>query len=103
MKRKRIEYDSPVKVSLTLRQRKLILDHTFADDELTNRLKIATVEGTRIAVGYTLDELDALHGYVAAEANHCKDRKLQKELDTLFVKLMKTLESYDDGEWPDGS
>ena len=92
-----IEYDSPVEVSLTLRQRELILDHTFADDELTDRLKIAQLKGDSITVHYTLDDLDALHGYVAAEANHCKDRKLQLELDTLFAKLLDTVESYDDG------
>ena len=45
------------------------------------------------------NDLDALLGYVAAEANHCKDRKLQKELDELFERLQKTMEGYDDGAW----
>jgi len=31
-------------------------------------------------------------GYVAAEANHAKDKKLQKELDRLFAQ-MKVLQS----------
>jgi len=39
-------------------------------------------------------------GYVAAEANHTKDKNLQKELDRLFERMEEALNSYtgeDDG------
>jgi hypothetical protein len=45
---------------------------------------------------FTLDDLGELMGYVAAEANHAKDKKLQKELDRLFERMQKVLESYTD-------
>jgi len=99
VKRKRIEYDTPIKVSFTPRERELILEHTSADLELTDRLAISIVKDRRLVAKYTLDDLDALGGYVAAEANHCKDRKLQKELYELFGRLQKTMEGYDDGAW----
>jgi hypothetical protein len=34
-----------------------------------------------------LDDLDDLAGYVAAEANHAKNKKLQKELQRLFSRI----------------
>ena len=71
---------------------------TLATD-LTNRLSIAPTKGTRLVANFTLDDLDELLGYIAAEANHCKDAKLEKQLDKLWGRLKKTMESYDDGEW----
>ncbi len=40
--------------------------------------------------------LDELGGFVAAEANHTKDKKLRKELDHLFDRIQTTLDSYTD-------
>ena len=48
----------------------------------------------------TLDDLDELLGHVAAEANHTKNKRRQKELDSLHERLQAELESYDDGLWP---
>ena len=50
-------------------------------------------------VRYTLDDLDELLGYVAAEANHATNKKLRKELDALYGRLRREMESYDDGQW----
>ena len=100
MKRKRIEYGTRVEVSFTPRERELVLEHTFADPDVTDQLTITIVKGKRLLAKYTLDDLDVLLGYVAASANHCKDRKLQKELYSLHERLQKTMESYDDGAWP---
>ena len=48
----------------------------------------------------TLDELDDFGGYVAAEANHCDERKKQKKLDGIFEKVQRLLEKYTDEEPP---
>jgi hypothetical protein len=40
--------------------------------------------------------LDDLAGYVAAEANHAKNKKLQRELQRLFSRIAAVLESYTD-------
>jgi hypothetical protein len=50
---------------------------------------------------FTLDDLEELMGYVAAEVNHVKDKKLQKGLDRLFARMEDVLQSYtdeDDGQ-----
>ena len=99
MTRKKIEYREGVEVLFTPQERELILEHTFAGSDLTNRLSIATTKGTRLVANFTLDDLDELLGYLAAEANHCKDAKLEKQLDKLWGRLKKTMELYDDGGW----
>ena len=45
---------------------------------------------------FTLDDLDELAGYVAAEANHAKDKKLEKDLRRLYSRIADVLESYTD-------
>jgi plasmid stabilization system protein ParE len=45
---------------------------------------------------FTLDDLDELAGYVAAEANHAKIKKLEKELRQLYARIADVLESYTD-------
>ena len=91
--KKKISYGTKLPVKLTLRERDLILDETFCDPGV---LKIAVVSGRGIAVDWSLDDIEDVQGYVAAEANHTKNRKLQKELDKLFDKLQVYLDSYDD-------
>jgi len=43
-----------------------------------------------------LDDLDELAGFIAADANHAKDKKLQKELDRLCDRVQATLDGYTD-------
>ena len=102
MARKKIEPDSAVEVLFSPAERDLVLEHTFAGPNLTERLRVADVAGSKLAVRYTLDDLDELIGYVAAEANHTEDLALQAELDALYQRLKDEMESYDDGEWQEG-
>jgi hypothetical protein len=92
----RIRPDEKVPLELNDRERTLILEHTFAHEELTNRLRIAPKPGERPVFRFTLDDLDDLAEFVAAEANHAKDKKLGKELDRLFARIDHVLESYTD-------
>ena len=48
----------------------------------------------------TLDELDDFGGYIAAEANHCDDKKKEKKLDTVFEKIQSVMDRYTDEEPP---
>jgi hypothetical protein len=97
--RKTIASGTAVEVLFTLAERDLIVEHTFAGPDLTDRLQLATVKGTKLAVKYTLDDLDELLGYIAAEANHSENKKLEKQLDKMWGRLKKKMESYDDGGW----
>ena len=64
---------------MSSRERELLLNHTFADPDYAEQLR--AIPGKMGYVGgYTLDDLEDMLGYIAAEANHCEDHKLQKEL-----------------------
>ena len=97
--RKRIKRGQKVKVSFTPRERVLVLEHTLTGPELTTALRRAQLESGQYVVRYTLDDLDELLGFVAAEANHSMDKKLRKELDALYTRVRGEMESHDDGLW----
>jgi len=78
------------------RERELILNHSLTDEELTRRLRILPRPGEPPVYRFTLDDLDELAGYVAAEANHTQDKKQRKEWDQLFSRISAVLESYTD-------
>ena len=96
MDRKQVPPDQKVPLELSDRERELILKHTFADDELTGRLRIVPRPGEPPVYRFTLVDLDELAGYVAAEANHAKIKKIEKELRRLYARIAAVLESYTD-------
>ena len=102
MKRKRINPDERVEVIMSARDQKLLVDHTFADPEYAERLRLIP-EKSQYVGDYTLDDLEDMLGYIAAEANHCEDRKLHKELYALYDRFSVLQQSYDDGEWQDNA
>jgi len=85
-----------IEIKLTTRERDLILEHTFAGNDLTDRIKLAELKGKHILIRYTLEDLDELVGYIAAESNHTEDRNLQRQLDRLFDKLSRLIEDNND-------
>jgi hypothetical protein len=102
-KGRRIEPGEKVPVAFTPPERALVMDHTFADPELTEPLEAARLARGKYTVRFSLDDLDALLGHVAAEANHCKSKSLRKELDALFARLQDEMASYDDGQWQESA
>ncbi len=92
----RIRPNETVPLELNARDRELIVSHTFADESLTKRLRIMPKPGERPLFRFTLDDLDELAGFVAAEANHTKDKRLGKELDQVFDRIQSTLDDYTD-------
>jgi hypothetical protein len=79
-----------------------LLEHTVADPDYTERLRPAS-GGQGLAGEYTLDDLEDMLGYIAAEANHTEDKKLCRELDALYDRLLRIQRSYDDGNWNDSA
>ena len=94
MKPKVIRPGERVPLSLQDRERQLILEHTFAEDELTNRLRLMPDPGRPRNYLSTLDDLDSLAGHVAAQANHEKNKRLEKELSQLYDRIAGVLEAY---------
>jgi hypothetical protein len=95
-KRKHIPPGEKVPLSITLAQRDLIRDHTFAGLPLTDALNIAELKDKKIIAYYTLDDLDELAGYVSAAANHAKNRKLAKRLEAVYDEIRRVEDSYYD-------
>jgi hypothetical protein len=96
--RQRIRPDEKVPLELSDHERQVILEHTFADEELTNSLRVVPKPGEPPVLRFTLDDWEELAGCVAFEANHTKDKKLGKELDRLFGRIQDVLDSYTDQE-----
>ncbi len=94
--RKWIRPGEKIPLELNDRERELILKHSFADEEITGRLRIVPPPNEPPVYRFTLDEWDELAGYVAAEANHSREKKLQKEWDRLYARIAAVLESYTD-------
>ena len=97
---KKIAPDERVEVRFTTQERDFILDHTLVDGEVIRLLRLAEIRNGQILARLTLDDLDEIIGYIAAEANHTSNKRLEKELGALFGRLQDELQSYDDGQWP---
>jgi hypothetical protein len=97
--RKRIRPGEPVPVSFTARERKLIVELNFAEGPLFDQLERTPPQGAAEFLA-SLDDIEELQGYVAAEANHSKNRKLQLELDHLCARLQEILDSYEETDEP---
>lgn len=93
-RRERIQPDETVSLSLSKAERQSVLEQTFAPDALTDRLRVAMAD--QVEFHFTLDELEELHGYVAASANHADSSKLQKQLDRILLKIDRVLEAHAD-------
>ena len=97
-RRKQIKPGEKVPLKLTAAEKKLVLeDLTCLDRELQQILQ-NTPTGKPVLL--SLDDLEDLGGYVAAEANHCDDHKKQTKLDALFEKIQRTMDNYTDEEPP---
>ena len=83
-----------ISVRFTIEERDLILKQTFVGDDLTEKLHEAKAGGNIIKVEYTLDELDDLAGFIAAEANHAENKKLEKKLEALYDKISNIENKY---------
>jgi len=76
-----------ISIKVTIEECDLIPNQIFAGEDLTERLSEARAGGKYIKVAYTLDELNDLAGFIAAEANHAEDKKQEKKLEALYDKI----------------
>jgi len=85
-------------LKLTAAERTLVLEQLPCLDLDYEQVIRDTPAGHPILLD--LGELDDFGGYVAAEANHTKDKKLQKKLDAIFQKIQDLLDTHTDEEPP---
>lgn len=95
MSRKRIPYGTKLPVDFSRPELDDIRERTFIDPEFGRH---ATVEGKRLRLDLSLDDIEEIQGHVAAAANHTRDAKQRQRLDKLFDKFQKFLDRYDDQE-----
>ena len=93
MIKKKVGYDEKIPVRLSLKERDLVFRETLCDSRL---MRFGVVEGNTIKVGMTLGDVEEIHGFIAAAANHTGDERLQRELDRLVDKLQVVLDRYDE-------
>ncbi|MDA1229831.1 MAG: plasmid pRiA4b ORF-3 family protein [Planctomycetota bacterium] len=99
-KRQHIRPGEEVPLKLTATERKLILEKvSFIDNRYEALIREAPDGGPLMM---TLDDYDEFGGYIAAEANHCDDRKFQKKLDAIFGKVQAVLDNYTDEKSDNG-
>lgn len=91
----RVGVNEKVPLLLSEAQIALIIEHTIAEDALIKVLRASEVVGTKRRAMLTLHDLEYLDGDVAAIANHCEDKKLQKKLDSIFQTIQTVEDKYD--------
>lgn len=96
MDRKRIKPGDKVALKLAVAERRLILEDLMLLDEDYEQIIEGTESGKPVMM--TLHELEDFGGYIAAEANHCDDRKKEERLDTIFERIQDLLGKYTDEE-----
>lgn len=99
-KRKHIQPDERVPLKLSATQRTLILEKVSCIDAKYEALIRETPDDEPLMM--TLDDCDEFSGYIASEANHCGDKKLQKKLDTILRKVHAVLDTYTDEKSDNG-
>jgi hypothetical protein len=95
MNRKRIPYGTKLTVSFSGQELEDIRACTMVGEEFGRH---AVIEGKRLRLDLSLNEIEELQGHVAAEANHTPDAKQRQRLDKLFEKFQKFLDRHDDQE-----
>ena len=96
--RKQVQPGKQLPLKLTAAERKLLLDEFIVTGMEYERMLRSTPADQPMMM--SLDDLDDLGGYVAAESNHCRDKKKQKRLDAIFGKIQGLLDTYTDEEPP---
>lgn len=100
---KRIKRGERVPITLSPRERQLMLSFIIPPPEIEDKLRACAEGAGPVAFGVTLGELEEILGYVAAEANHADTRKLEEELDGLYDRLTEVLDSYAEEGEPGGA
>lgn len=92
--KKKINPGEKVPLKLTPTEQKAILEDLMCLDRQYEQIIQETPAGKPVLM--TLDDLENLAGYVAAEANHTEDKRLSRKLDKVFDKCQKLLGTYTD-------
>ncbi len=79
-----------VHLSLSARDAELLVEHSWADEDLVARLRPGLQAAICQVACYEAGELDELLGFVAAQANH-SGKTMEKEWDGLYDRMSAAL------------
>ena len=94
MTRRQIAPSTRLAFGLSVRERDCMIEKAFLDPEIERTLRKAVPAGSKLVVHLNLDDIDDLHGCVAAEANHSDDAKKRRLLDAVCDRLGKLLDEF---------
>ena len=92
-----------VALSLTSRERTLILDETYIDEDVIRRLRLASIESGQRVYRMTVEEMEDLLDHLAFAANQSEDPKRQGELDRVYDRLKSVLDAHTGGDFHSGN
>ena len=98
MSKKHIQPEDRIGLILTQAERSLLLAGLTLLPSVYEEAVKATPAKEPVLL--TLDDLDELGGYIAADANHTQDKKRGKKLDAIFQKIQNLLDTHTDEEPP---
>jgi hypothetical protein len=96
--KKLIRVDEKLPLDLTADERAIVLGELICLDQEVEDVVSNTPAGQPVML--TLDDLDDLIGHVAAEANHCGNKRKVKKLDGIAEKIQELLDTFTDEEPP---
>jgi hypothetical protein len=99
--KKRLQKGEKIGLKLTKAERSLLLKRLILIPTEVEEIINSTPPGKPVM--FSLDDLDELAGHVAAEANHTKDKPLQKALDRISQKIEDLLDRHPDVAEPPGA
>jgi DNA replication initiation complex subunit (GINS family) len=80
-----------VPLALTEAERKLIVeDLEYVEDNYASVIRATPADQP---VRFTLDDWKGLGDWIAAEVSHARDKRLKRELDRLYAKILNFLEA----------
>ncbi len=95
-RRKRIRPNDRLELLVRHSERQVLLDGALLPSDLEQRIRLGGARKDGTVARFTLDDLDELAGYVAADTNHSKDEKAQMELDRLYERIQGLLDTHTD-------
>ncbi len=94
MKPKKITLETKIDIRLNKREYELITEYTFVETEHIESIR-AVPGKSHYTASYTIEDLEDVLGFIAAEANHAEDKQLESELEHLYDRLSTIEASYD--------
>lgn len=94
----RIKPTDKLPLELSPSERKLLLENVLVPLDLIKRIRLTLIKDGKAEFHFTLDELEELAGYIAAEAIHATSKKMENKLNKIYLRIFEIMDHYTDQE-----